>query len=62
MEKTPFIEELYKDYIKHEYDKRYAINFKTNGTGEYTNSKKFTKHLIITNYNVPNDNLCNSLL
>lgn len=41
--KTPFIEELYKDYIIYEYDKKYAVNIKNRFNTE-------TKHLIITNY------------
>ena len=41
--KTPFIEELYKDYIIYEYDKKYAVNIKNRFNTE-------TKHLVITNY------------
>ena len=41
--KTSFIEELYKDYIIYEYDKKYAVNIKNRFNTE-------TKHLIITNY------------
>ena len=41
--KTPFIEELYKDCIVYEYDKKYAVNIKNRFNTE-------TKHLIITNY------------
>lgn len=41
--KTLFIEELYKDYIIYEYDKKYAVNIKNRFNTE-------TKHLIITNY------------
>jgi DNA adenine methylase len=41
--KTSFIEELYKDYIVYEYDKKYAVNIKNRFNGK-------TKHLIITNY------------
>lgn len=41
--KTPFIEELYKDHIVYEYDKKYAVNIKNRFNTE-------TKHLIITNY------------
>lgn len=41
--KTTFIEELYKDCIVYEYDKKYAVNIKNRFNTE-------TKHLIITNY------------
>lgn len=43
--KTKFIEDLYKPYIKGEYDKKYAVNIKNRFNTE-------TKHLIITNYNI----------
>lgn len=41
--KDEFTAELYKDYIKHEYDLKYSTNIKN----RYDNS---VKHLIITNY------------
>jgi DNA adenine methylase len=44
--KTNFIEELYKDYIVSEYDKKYKFKLYNNRVGEEIN----TKHLIIKNY------------
>lgn len=40
---TPLIRELYKGYIKDEYDKKYAVNIRN----RFNSS---AKHLIITNY------------
>ena len=45
--KTPFIEELYKDYIVGEYDKNYRFKLHSGREGDEIN----TKHLIIKNYN-----------
>jgi len=45
--KTPFIEELYKDYIVGEYDKNYRFKLHSGRVGDEIN----TKHLIIKNYN-----------
>ena len=44
--KTPFIEELYKDYIVEEYDKKYRFKLHSNRVGDEIN----TKHLVIKNY------------
>jgi len=44
--KTAFIEELYKDFIVDEYDKRYKFKLYDNRIGNEIN----TKHLIIKNY------------
>ena len=44
--KTPFISELYKDYIVNEYDKKYRFKLHSNRIGDEIN----TKHLIIKNY------------
>ncbi len=44
--KTPFIEELYKDYIQDEYDKKYRFKLHSGRVGNEIN----TKHLIIKNY------------
>ena len=44
--KTKFIEDLYKDYIIDEYDKRYKFKLYDNRIGDEIN----TKHLIIKNY------------
>lgn len=44
--KTPFIEELYKDYIVEEYDKKYKFKLYEGRIG----SEIDTKHLIIKNY------------
>ena len=44
--KTPFISELYKDYIVDEYDKKYSFKLHSNRIGDEIN----TKHLIIKNY------------
>lgn len=44
--KTPFIEELYKDYIVEEYDKKYKFKLYGGRVGDEIN----TKHLIIKNY------------
>lgn len=44
--KTPFIEELYKDYIVDEYDKKYRFKLHSGRIGDEIN----TKHLIIKNY------------
>jgi len=44
--KTKFIEELYKDYIVEEYDKRYKFKLYGGRIGDEIN----TKHLIIKNY------------
>lgn len=41
--KTPLTEKLYKNYIKYEYDKNYAINIKRRVSSK-------AKHLIISNY------------
>jgi len=45
--KTPFIEELYKDYIVGEYDKNYRFKLHSGRVGDEIN----TKNLIIKNYN-----------
>lgn len=45
--KTPFIEELYKDYIVGEYDKKYKFKLHSGRVGDEINNK----HLIIKNYN-----------
>lgn len=47
--KTPFIEELYKDYIVDEFDKKYAFKLHSGRVGDEIN----TKHLIILNYKPP---------
>ena len=44
--KTPFIQELYEDYIVGEYDKKYRFKLHSKRIGEEIN----TKHLIIKNY------------
>jgi DNA adenine methylase len=44
--KTPFIKELYKDYIVDEYDKKYRFKLHSGRVGDEIN----TKHLIIKNY------------
>ena len=44
--KTAFIEELYKDYIVGEYDKKYRFKLHSGRIGDEIN----TKHLIIKNY------------
>lgn len=44
--KTPFIEELYKDYIVGEYDKKYRFKLHSGRIGDEINNK----HLIIKNY------------
>lgn len=44
--KTPFISDLYKDYIVDEYDKKYRFKLHSGRVGEEIN----TKHLIIKNY------------
>ena len=44
--KTPFIEELYKDYIVGEYDKKYKFKIYSGRVGDEIN----TKHLVIKNY------------
>jgi len=44
--KTPFITELYNDYIVDEYDKKYRFKLHSNRIGNEIN----TKHLIIKNY------------
>ena len=44
--KTPFISELYKDYIVGEYDKKYRFKLHSGRIGDEIN----TKHLIIKNY------------
>lgn len=44
--KTTFIEELYKDYIVGEYDKKYKFKLYAGRVGDEIN----TKHLIIKNY------------
>ena len=44
--KTPFIQELYKDYIVDEYDKKYRFKLHSGRVGNEIN----TKHLIIKNY------------
>ena len=44
--KTDFIEELYKDYIVGEYDKKYRFKLHSGRVGDEIN----TKHLIIKNY------------
>ncbi len=44
--KTPFIEELYKDYIVEEYDKKYKFKLYGGRVGDEIN----TKHLVIKNY------------
>ena len=44
--KTPFIEELYKDYIVEEYDKKYRFKLHSGRIGDEIN----TKHLVIKNY------------
>ena len=44
--KTKFIEELYKDYIVEEYEKKYRFKLYDGRVGDEIN----TKHLIIKNY------------
>lgn len=44
--KTPFIQELYKDYIVDEYDKKYRFKLHSGRVGDEIN----TKHLVIKNY------------
>ena len=44
--KTPFIEDLYKDYIVGEYDKKYRFKLHSGRVGDEIN----TKHLVIKNY------------
>lgn len=44
--KTPFIQELYEDYIVGEYDKKYRFKLHSKRIGDEIN----TKHLIIKNY------------
>jgi DNA adenine methylase len=44
--KTPFIEDLYKDYIVDEYDKKYRFKLYAGRVGDEIN----TKHLVIKNY------------
>ena len=44
--KTDFIQELYKDYIVGEYDKKYRFKLHSGSVGDEIN----TKHLIIKNY------------
>lgn len=44
--KTPFISELYADYIVGEYDKKYRFKLHSGRVGDEIN----TKHLIIKNY------------
>ena len=44
--KTKFIEDLYKDYIVGEYDKKYRFKLHSGRIGDEIN----TKHLIIINY------------
>ena len=44
--KTTFIQELYKDYIVGEYDKKYRFKLHSGRVGDEIN----TKHLIIKNY------------
>lgn len=44
--KTPFIEELYKDFIVDEYDKKYRFKLHSGRIGNEIN----TKHLVIKNY------------
>lgn len=44
--KTPFITDLYKDYIVGEYDKKYRFKLHSGRVGNEIN----TKHLIIKNY------------
>ena len=44
--KTPYIEELYRDYIVQEYDKKYRFKLHSGRVGSEIN----TKHLVIKNY------------
>jgi DNA adenine methylase len=44
--KTPFIEELYKEYIVADYDKKYRFKLHSGRIGDEIN----TKHLVIKNY------------
>lgn len=44
--KTPFISELYKDYIVDEYDKKYRFKLHSGRVGDEIN----TQHLVIKNY------------
>ena len=44
--KTKFIEELYKDFIVDEYDKKYRFKLYGGRIGDEIN----TKHLVIANY------------
>jgi DNA adenine methylase len=46
--KTDFIEELYKDHIVAEFDKKYAFKLHSGRIGDNIN----TKHLIILNYSI----------
>ena len=45
---TPFIKELYKDYIKHTYPKKYAFKIYGGRIGDEIDKN----HLIITNYDI----------
>lgn len=47
--KTPFIEELYKEYIVDRFDKKYAFKLHSGRIGNEIN----TEHLIILNYTPP---------
>lgn len=49
--KTEFIENLYKDYIVDEYDKKYKFKIKDGRVGNEINNK----HLIICNYEFVED-------
>ena len=44
--KTPLIDELYGDYIKHSYPKNYRFKLHSNRIGNEIN----TTHVVITNY------------
>jgi DNA adenine methylase len=44
--KTDFIQELYKDYIVDEYEKKYKFKIHSGRVGDEIN----TKHLVIKNY------------
>lgn len=46
--KTDYISELYKGYVKHEYQKRYRFKIHSGRVGDEIN----VKHLVITNYTV----------
>ena len=50
--KTNFIESLYNGYIVEEYDKKYRFKIHSGRIGKNIN----TKHLVIMNYKITNEN------